>query len=323
MLKLSRSLAGKRVLTTRPCIRFASSSSAKSPQNTTAPTVEIPQGVRTVSPEEASQRFDLKNPAFPNLLTPDPLMDLHDSKVFPPERGRPYASKVVVRNDPSMFNAYHDVAALEGVARDELGSDAEGEEDVASRYLSADEIRDLHVYPLLTRYVTQQTGKGKVSRTAYLVVVGNGNGLVGFGEAKGHDRTEVMKKAKENAVRNMDLVERFEGRTLWTEMEAKLGATKIILRPRPVGFGLAVNPYIHQVFKAAGIKDASAKVWGSRNPYQVIRLLTQMLHPGAAPVMMGNGIGGSGRRLESGRGLRGKEDIQRERGRKLVNAYTR
>ena len=256
----------------------------------------------------------------------DPLMDMHQSILIPPGRHSPHSAKVVVRNDPSMFDAHHDVMAEKQTMQaledyDEL--EGEEEETSTSRYLTEEEIQKLHIYPLLTRYVTQQTGKGKVSRTAYLVVVGNGDGLVGIGEAKGHDRTEVMRKAQENAVRNMDLVERFEKRTLWTEMDAKLGGTRIIIRPRPVGFGLAVNPYIHQVFKAAGIKDASAKVWGSRNPYQVIRLLTQMLHPGNAPLMMGNGIGGSARRLESGRGMRSKDDIQRERGRKLVNLYTR
>lgn len=225
-----------------------------------------------------------------------------------------------------MFDAYYDVLGAtrpQDIPDEYIDMEDGVEEASPSRYLSEDEIRKLHIYPLLTRFVTQQTGKGKVSRAAYLVVVGNGDGLVGFGEAKGHDRSEVMRKAQENAIRNMDLVERFEQRTLWTEMDAKLGATRIILRPRPVGFGLAVNPYIHQVFKAAGIKDASAKVWGSRNPYQVIRLLVQMLHPGSAPLQMGNGIGGSARRLESGKGMRGKDDIQRERGRRLVNLYTR
>jgi small subunit ribosomal protein S5 len=78
------------------------------------------------------------------------------------------------------------------------------------------------------------------------------------------------------AVRNMDYVNRFEGRTIiWTGMSSKLGATRIILRPRPVGFGLYRNPNVHQVLKAAGIKDISAKVWCNR--LNVIKLLFRML----------------------------------------------
>ncbi|EGN92875.1 hypothetical protein SERLA73DRAFT_146500, partial [Serpula lacrymans var. lacrymans S7.3] len=80
----------------------------------------------------------------------------------------------------------------------------------------------------------------------------------------------------------MDYVERFEKRTLWTEMDSKLGATHIILRPRP----------------AAGIKDASAKVWGSRNPLSVTKALFRMLQAGNAPLSMGDGIGGKARRLD-------------------------
>lgn len=321
--------------TARPSssIRFSSSkpTGTQPPPTTTSTSPEssaVPEEEQNVSEEvdvAREEETDLEEGSFPNLMKPDPLMDLHESFVVPPGRHSPYSAKIIVRNDPSMFDAYQEVAEafdpkLTSEAQEE--HDTEEDETKPSRYLSAREIKGLHIYPLLTRYVTQQTGKGKVSRTAYLVVVGDGNGLVGFGEAKGHDRTEVKNKAQENAIRNMDLVERFEQRTLWTDTEAKLGGTKIFIRPRPVGFGLAVNPYIHQVFKAAGIKDASAKVWGSRNPYQVIRLLMRMLHPGSAPSQMGNGIGGSGRRMESGRGMRGRSDLERERGRRFVNLYT-
>lgn len=50
------------------------------------------------------------------------------------------------------------------------------------------------------------------------------------------------------------------------------------------GFGLRVNHYLHQVAKAAGISDLSAKVYGSRNGTRVIKLACQMLHGGSVPV---------------------------------------
>jgi small subunit ribosomal protein S5 len=189
--------------------------------------------------------------------------------------------------------------------------------------LGRPELEKLYRFPLISRRVTQQTGKGKIHRRGVLVVVGNGDGLVGYGEAKHDDSSRATNRAFAMAVRNMDYVDRFEGRTIWTEVASKLGATRIILRPRPVGFGLHCNPNIHQVLKAAGIKDISAKVWGSRNPLNVIKLLFRMLHAGNAPLAMGNGIGGPGRKLDKGSGVRGKQEIERERGRKLLNLRTR
>jgi len=203
-----------------------------------------------------------------------------------------------------------------------LNEGGENEEHAPILPLSQHELRKLHRFSLIRRRVTQQTGKGKIHRHGTLVVVGNGNGLVGYGEAKHDDPVRATGRAFAMAVRNMDYVDRFEGRTIWTEMSSKLGATRIILRPRPVGFGLHCNPNIHQILKAAGIKDISAKVWGSHNPLNVIKLLFRMLHAGNAPLAMGNGIGGPGRKLDKGSGVRGKQEIERERGRKLINLRT-
>ena len=266
---------------------------------------------------------------FPDISTPNPVLDLSDSKQFPPSKLSPFASRVVVRNDPPLFAA--DAADAEdgsveakeeeeeGMPELEMGED---DEHAPILPLSRRELETLHRFPLIRRRVTQQTGKGKIHRHGVLVVVGNGNGLVGYGEAKHDDPSHASGRAFAMAVRNMDYVDRFEGRTIWTEMSSKLGATRIILRPRPVGFGLHCNPNVHQVLKAAGIKDISAKVWGSRNPLNVIKLLFRMLHAGNAPLAMGNGIGGPGRKLDKGSGVRGKQEIERERGRKLINLRT-
>jgi len=262
---------------------------------------------------------------FPDISTPNPTLDLSDSKQFPPSKLSPFASRVVVRNDPTLFAAEDKDGSEQQEAEEEDGFlDGEGGEDEHAPILplSRRELEKLHRFPLIRRRVTQQTGKGKIHRQGLLVVVGNGNGLVGYGEAKHDDPSRAMSRAFAMAVRNMDYVDRFEGRTIWTEMASKLGATRIILRPRPVGFGLHCNPNVHQVLKAAGIKDISAKVWGSRNPLNVIKLLFRMLHAGNAPLAMGNGIGGPGRKLDKGSGVRGKQEIERERGRKLINLRT-
>jgi len=93
----------------------------------------------------------------------------------------------------------------------------------------------------------------------------------------------------------------------------------VILRPRPVGFGLRCNPYIHRLLKAAGIKDISAKVWGSRNRIGVLKATLRLLQAGHTPLGMGDGVGGPGRKMHKGSGLRNKSQIERERGRRLID----
>jgi len=272
---------------------------------------------------------------YPDLTQHDPLLDTADVVNFRPTK-HGFRNSVVSRNDPSIFlhtgivelyekwkkpgrNAEEDEDAFGAEAVDGQEDEAHNIVDMAStgRFSSA-ELRALHVYPLIVRRVTQQTGKGKIPSMYVLVVVGNGNGLVGYGEAKDDEVPVARDKAYAKALRNVDYVERFENRTLWTDVEAKFGATRIILRQRPVGFGLHCNPNVHQVLKAAGIKDASAKVWGSRNPLSVIKTLFRMLHAGNAPLALGNGVGGGARRLDKGSGLRGKDAVERDRGRKLA-----
>jgi small subunit ribosomal protein S5 len=176
---------------------------------------------------------------------------------------------------------------------------------------------DLMRFPLVRRRVVHQTGKGKIASQYILMVVGNGKGLVGFGEGK-HERAQLaLEQAFNEACKNMDYVDMFEGRTLWSNLSTKLGSTQILMRPRPLGFGLRCGPFMHQVCKAAGIKDVSGKVWGSRNGMQIVKATCRVLHGGHAPLSFGDGVGGPGKRLESGFGMRGREAIQWERGRKL------
>ena len=251
---------------------------------------------------------------FPNLMTPDRLLDTHEVAEFPPSRESPFLNRVIVRNDLE--------SRLFDPEEPEHDNEAETEDEISPLSnipLEPRELNKLFKFPILMRRVTQQTGKGKIHRQYCMMIVGNGDGLVGYGEGKDEDATRAADKAFAQAVRNMDWVERFENRTIWTDIDTKMGATRVILRPRPVGFGLRCNPNIHQVLKAAGIKDISAKVWGSRNPMNVIKAVFRMLQAGNAPLSMGDGIGGSGRKLNKGSGIRSKSEVERERGRKLID----
>lgn len=88
-----------------------------------------------------------------------------------------------------------------------------------------------------------------------------------------------------------------------------------------MGFGLRCQPVLHQILKAAGIKDVSAKVRGSRNPVMIMQGALKMLHGGWSPLGLGDGIGGKGKRQEKGVGMRGKDVLERERerGRRVVD----
>jgi len=253
-------------------------------------------------------------------MTPDPLLDSRDVLEFPPSKNSPYHNRVVIRNHYSIFQEYRDMNPPDLQGNPDLSTTTTDLiDETASEEILPRTTKVKFRFPLVARRVTQQTGKGKIHRQYVLMVVGDGNGLVGLGQGKDEDAPRASAKAYAQAVRNLDWVERFEDRTIWTEMETKLGATQIIMRPRPLGFGLQCNPNLHQVFKAAGIKDISAKVWGSRNPINVIKAVFRVLQAGHAPLAMGDGIGGPGRKLNKGRGLRSKGDVERERGRQLIS----
>lgn len=180
-------------------------------------------------------------------------------------------------------------------------------------------VDELLKFDLVTRNTTQQTGKGKINHFQVFTIVGDGEGMVGLGMGTDTEPATALTKAQVAAVKNMDYVDRFENRTIWTDLSGKFRSTQILMRPRPMGFGLRCQPILHQILKAAGIKDISAKVWGSRNPIMIMQGALRMLQGGHNPLGFGNGIGGRGKNLTKGIGMRSKLHVERERGRKLAD----
>ena len=244
---------------------------------------------------------------FPDLRIPSPLLDPRDVYDIPPTKDNPYHNRVVIRNHRSVFHDYPDI---ETEMSEEEATETEEQDDflkslpVSSRYY-----HDLHQAILMRRSVVQQTPKGKIQRILYMVLVGNGDGLVSYGLGKHSNGRIALLAAQLSAIKNMDWVEHFKKRTIWTKMQTKYGATRLILRPRPVGFELRCNPYLHQILRAAGLKDVSAKDWGSRNKLNVIKAVFRVIHAGHAPTSMGDGIVG----------IRSMSDVERARGRKLIS----
>lgn len=108
--------------------------------------------------------------------------------------------------------------------------------DDKSLQLDKRDLTNLHRYVLVVRRVVNMTSKGKIPSMSTVVVVGNGKGLVGYGEGKAENVTQAADRAFLQAVKNMDYVQRKDDRTIWSEcMKAKWGATEVELRSRPPG----------------------------------------------------------------------------------------
>ncbi|CAG8559622.1 20790_t:CDS:2 [Dentiscutata erythropus] len=137
--------------------------------------------------------------------------------------------------------------------------------------LSSIEIRDLQKKALVIKRVKNQTAKGRVVSMYALVVVGNGDGVAGFGEGKHEESPTAIKKATNQAIKNLRYFERYDDRTIFHDIEHKFHGTTIKFFARPPGFGIRTNHYIHEVCKCIGFQDISSKVFGSRNGMNVIK----------------------------------------------------
>ena len=99
-----------------------------------------------------------------------------------------------------------------------------------------------------------------------LMVVGDGNGNVGFGLGKAQEVPEALRKATEHARKNMVKVPLIEG-TLPYEILGEFGAGRVMLKPASRGTGIIVRA----VMEAAGVNDVLAKAIGTNNPHNVLR----------------------------------------------------
>ncbi|SIT09623.1 SSU ribosomal protein S5P [Roseivivax lentus] len=119
--------------------------------------------------------------------------------------------------------------------------------------------------------VSKTVKGGKRFGFAALVVVGDQKGRVGFGKGKAKEVPEAIRKATEQAKRNMMRVPLREGRTLHHDVEGRHGAGKVIMRTAPTGTGIIAGGPMRAVFEMLGVQDVVAKSNGSQNPYNMIR----------------------------------------------------
>jgi small subunit ribosomal protein S5 len=119
--------------------------------------------------------------------------------------------------------------------------------------------------------VSKTVKGGKRFGFAALVVVGDQKGRVGFGKGKAKEVPEAIRKATEQAKRQMIRVQLREGRTLHHDMGGRHGAGRVVMRAAVPGTGIIAGGPMRAVFEMLGVQDVVSKSIGSSNPYNMIR----------------------------------------------------
>ncbi len=103
-----------------------------------------------------------------------------------------------------------------------------------------------------------------------LVVVGDGNGSVGYGLGKAQEVPEALRKATEHARKNMMSVPLVDG-TLPYDVLGRYGAGRVLLKPASKGTGIIAGGAVRAIMEAAGVSDVLAKAIGTNNPHNVLK----------------------------------------------------
>jgi small subunit ribosomal protein S5 len=143
-------------------------------------------------------------------------------------------------------------------------------ENKSSSRVKPTEIGELKEKMVALNRVTKVTKGGRTFSFAAIVVVGDGNGVVGYGLGKARDVSESIAKAVESAKRNLVKVPILKG-TIPHEQLGKYAGGRVLIKPASDGTGVIAGGAMRAVLETAGYHNVLAKSQGSSNPHNVIK----------------------------------------------------
>ena len=135
---------------------------------------------------------------------------------------------------------------------------------------------DLQEQPIALNRVSKTVKGGRIARFAAIMVVGDGNGHVGYGLGKAAEVPDAIRKGVEDAKKNLIEVS-LNGSTIPHEVIGEYGAGKVLLKPAAPGTGIIAGGTVRQILALAGIKNIRAKCLRSTNPTNVVKATFEAL----------------------------------------------